>query len=99
VYYFLDVDYDADRELVIWGAGKKAKNIARKLSERDVAYRWITDNPKKIGHNIYGVVLEDSKIFSLSDNHDVIIGVSDPKGQREISLHTQNSNARLFWFC
>ncbi len=99
VHYFLEVDYNPERKLVLWGAGKKAKNIARKLAERSIAFQWITDNPKKIGHKIYGTVLEDSKAFDLNLNHDIIIGVSDPKGQEEIKRQTLNTNANLYWFC
>lgn len=57
--YFLELDRDHSRPLVIWGAGQHGKALAKLLIAYGEPFRWVCDNPNKIGHNIYGVVLED----------------------------------------
>ena len=43
--------YEIKREnIILWGAGKKAKRIAKKLLEKKVDFNWITENPNKIGN-------------------------------------------------
>ena len=34
--YFLELDFDKNRPLVIWGAGTKGKQLAKKLVEQKV---------------------------------------------------------------
>lgn len=57
LHYFLKLDYEPAKKLVVWGAGKKGKSIAKSLTERHIPFTWVCDNPKKIGKDIYGVCL------------------------------------------
>jgi len=56
--WFLRLDRDFDRPLCLWGAGKRGKEVARRLQHRGAIFRWITDNPEKQGKNIYGIAIE-----------------------------------------
>ncbi len=93
VRYFLEIDHDTEASLFLWGAGKKGKRIARLLLECGVSFRWVCDNEKKIGKEIYGVVLEgirqvgrpDGEVVGITGKGDqVIIAVSSPDAQAEI---------------
>ncbi|MFK8044441.1 MAG: glycosyltransferase family 2 protein, partial [Crocinitomicaceae bacterium] len=52
--YFLKLDYKPNKTLVLWGGGKKGKNIALLLQKHGVDFIWACNNPKKIGQDIYG---------------------------------------------
>ena len=82
--YFLEIDYKPDRQLVLWGAGHKAKSIARLLISKQVQFDWICNNSKKIGHAIYGIILKDSLDYSLSKLQQFIITPANPLDQYEI---------------
>jgi glycosyltransferase involved in cell wall biosynthesis len=97
--YFERIDYDAKKELVLWGAGKKGKHMARYFLDNNMSFIWITDNPKKIGHNIYGKILESSVGLNLSQNMQMVIAVADKTGQTEIVERLKGISASQFWFC
>lgn len=82
--YFLKLDYDSNRPLVLWGAGKKGKAVARLLLANNITFYWICDNPAKIGLSIYEVpIYEEAKLAQLS-NPQVLIVVSNPEDQKNI---------------
>lgn len=100
VYYFLLDDYDVTRPLFLWGAGKKGKLIARLLQEKGIAFHWISDNPKKIGHNIYDVIIADQKQILDAVNAQVIICIAGPDDQAEMQhLLSKKPSVVTFWFC
>lgn len=99
LHYFQEIDYDSTKELVLWGAGKKGKQVAQHWIENGWSFAWLTDNPNKIGHNIYGVVLQDSASFPFSLNQQVVITVANKSGQEEIKGQLANFEGRAFWFC
>lgn len=99
VKYFLQTDYSSNRNLVLWGAGKKAKAIAQRLKDEEITFDWVTSNPKKIGHNIYGVVLDDARDFKANDTQQIIVAVASLSGKRELETRLENSRADIFWFC
>jgi len=57
--YFYEVDRDAQRPLVLWGAGNNGKFMARLLQERSEDIYWVCDNPKKIGKHVYEIMMHD----------------------------------------
>ena len=57
VHYFLKLEMDKTRPLVIWGAGRKGKLIARQLIEYKIDFQWVCNNERKIGRDIYGQIL------------------------------------------
>ena len=98
VHHFLDQDYDNGRALVLWGAGPKGKAIAKELSLKCIAFRWICNNPKKIGHDIYGTILEETGILkTLMPSTQIIVAVSQQNSSEEIEMEIDSSH-QTFWF-
>jgi len=100
--YFLELDRSPGMPLAIWGAGEKGKWIGKQLSDRRIPFHWLTNNPKKIGHTIYGVRLESPAILEIPDGicRQVIVAVSSPGEQEAL----KNELAKLalvtaFFFC
>ncbi|MFB9057873.1 glycosyltransferase [Mariniflexile ostreae] len=83
--YFIDLDYNPNKTLVIWGAGKKGKITAKKLIDKTLSFEWICDNPNKIGHDIYGKILKPFEALSTVKNSQIIITVSNKTEQKDIS--------------
>ena len=99
LHYFSTIDYEENKDLVLWGAGKKGKWIASYLVKNNMSFVWLTDNPNKIGHNIYGKILESSLAATFNHNTQLILAVADKKGQQEISEKLKAENCQSFWFC
>ena len=72
VKYFIELEYDKDKTLFLWGAGRKGKNIAKLLIQNDHAFRWVSNNEQKIGKNIYGKNIESSNSLSLSKTNRLL---------------------------
>lgn len=99
--YFLELDHDQTKELVIWGAGKKGKKAAQLLLNRNIKFSWITDNTEKIGKDIYGVTLTPSKdVLNDSGDYQIVMLVANPEEQNLIrSLLLERPKIQPFWFC
>jgi len=101
LHYFLQLDYDISRPLVLWGAGRKGKAVAKKLQATEVPFRWICETPTKIGKLIYGVKMEHPEALLQLKNAQILIAVSAPDGQAEIQafLEThQFENMKDYFF-
>ncbi|WP_396600754.1 glycosyltransferase family 2 protein [Algibacter sp. R77976] len=85
--YFLELDYNTEKTLVIWGAGNKGKFIAKTLIEKQIDFEWICDNPKKIGKDIYGKILRAFKDLETIENPQSIITVANKDAQVEIRAY------------
>lgn len=79
VDYFLQVDYLASKSLLLWGAGKKGKKLAKLFLEHQITFRWITDNEKKIGKHIYDVKIEASTVIKFDNTQQLIIAIATPE--------------------
>lgn len=101
VFYFLKLDFDKNKILVLWGAGGKAKKIAQILSEQKIDFVWACNNSKKIGHNIYGQILQDIEtVFESEKNYQTIMTVANKTEQKELKTNLINqTNIEDFWFC
>lgn len=101
--YFLELDFNTEKTLVVWGAGNKGKFIAKTLIDKQIDFEWICDNPKKIGKDIYGKVLRAFKDLETIKNPQSIITVANKEAQIEIrnylnSLHFKTIIDYVF-FC
>ena len=56
--YFYKLDRETGRPLVLWGAGKNGKDLAKLILERERDIHWVCDNERKIGKDVYGVRME-----------------------------------------
>ncbi len=101
--YFIQLDYDSDREVVVWGAGKKGKRIAKWLLKQQVPFTWVCNNPKKWGRHIYDQPLFScQKILSL-EKVQILVAVASPKGQKDIQHFSRKQGFKtgkdIFFFC
>lgn len=76
--YFLEIDRMESKELMLWGAGRTGKSIAKDLLKREVTFRWCTDNASKVNQDIYGVILEDIETIKAAKNLQIITAVKTP---------------------
>lgn len=99
--YFYEIDRDYSRPLVLWGAGRNGKDMAKLLLERNDSFHWVSDSERKIGVDIYGVITEHFEAIKSLDNPQIIIVVASPDGKEEIKnqLDEWNKEAiRDYWF-
>jgi glycosyltransferase involved in cell wall biosynthesis len=102
VHYFLEIDRNYEKPLLLWGAGNKGKVIAQLLLERGEKFTWASNNPRKRGVNIYGQILQDISILNLSE-FQIILAVSSPIDKIEVQEKVDNDGLtkakNYFWFC
>ncbi len=103
LFYFLKLDRDTNRPLVLWGAGNKGKEIARQLIRQNLDFFWICDNPKKIGKSIYGQEMLHFKRFEEFNNAQSIITVANETAQTQIRDYfsglEKKESLDYFFFC
>jgi len=100
--YFLQLDYQTERPLVLWGAGKKGKWIAQYLIKQEISFQWVCNNPKKIGRDIYGQVLSDADQLTTIDKAQFIVAVANEVAQQEIYKVLESLGVLgkdFFFFC
>jgi len=83
-HYFVKLGLSQKKNLVLWGAGKKGKAIASHLNEYKVNFRWLSNNEKKVGKDIYGRVLEHQSEIKAIVNPLVVIAVANEQEQSDI---------------
>lgn len=102
-HWFAETDFDEKRPLVLWGAGRKGKRIARLLNEKSISFGWVTNNPEKIGKEIRGIELREIDILRKLKNPQIIVAVASPTDQAEIQNHFHELGFRrgenYFFFC
>ncbi|TGV04662.1 glycosyltransferase [Flavivirga rizhaonensis] len=84
LHYFLELDYNPNKSLVVWGAGNKGKIVAKTLIKKGIPFEWICDNPNKIGRDIYGTILKPFNALKDIKNPQSIITVANKDAQIEI---------------
>ncbi len=103
VYYFLKLEWDVNRPLVIWGAGNKGKTMAKLFRKQNVPFNWVCDNPNKIGKEIYGQILLSYTAIGTMKKPQSIITVANEKAQKEIRAfmddHSMKDMTDFFFFC
>ncbi|NND08088.1 MAG: glycosyltransferase family 2 protein [Saprospiraceae bacterium] len=98
---FYALDRNLDRPLVLWGAGRNGKDMAKLLLERADDFRWVCDNQQKIGKEIYGVKMASYASLPSLSKPQIMVVVSSPDGQKEIeALMTswQKRPVEDYWF-
>jgi len=111
LHYFLKLEWDDNTKLVILGAGKKAKYLAKRLREQNLKFDWYTNNLKKIGQEVYGIVLKNQSPYfeQIVPNENahlkekIIIAISNPEEQDAVEkqLHAKELalGSDYFFFC
>ena len=99
--FFYELDRDKTRPLVLWGAGKNGKDMAKLLQSYNDKFHWVCDNERKIGKDIYGVRMEHYENIKTIENPQIIIVVASPTGKKEIEEQLISWNKKSvvdFWF-
>lgn len=91
LHYFLKLDYDSTKPLILWGAGKSAKTVARLLQKLNVDFGWISNNEKKIGKDIYGVRIESETTLLQNDACQVISVIKEPNYLKKVGVLYQEA--------
>jgi len=103
VHYFLKLTRDKNRPLVIWGAGRKGKLIARLLIEQKIDFHWVCNNERKIGKDIYGQLLLPFNAIKKIKQPQLIISVAGDLAQQEILRYLQKEQFQTgkdyYFFC
>ena len=103
LHYFLELDYDPNRILTVWGAGFKGKHIAKMLKKRKMPFIWICNNPKKIGKHIYKIELHSFKYLNELENPQSIVTVANERSQTRIKAYFKEQQMfpmkDYFFFC
>lgn len=101
--YFLQLDYQKERPLVLWGAGKKGKRIARMLEKNGVDFHWVCNTESKWGHIISSAKMKSTEAVKELNNPQIIIAVAAPDGQVDILNFMKKNNLKkgehYFFFC
>lgn len=82
--FFYELDRDRSRPLVLWGAGRNGKDMAKLLNAQGDVFHWVCDNERKIGKDIYGVTLQHYDEIRNLEKAQIIIVVTSPSGKLEI---------------
>ena len=99
--YFYRLDRDFNRPLVLWGAGRNGKDMARLLLEHEKSLVWVCNNPNKIGKTIYGVHLAPVGEVMDLPNPQIMIVVAAPEGKAQIRTQLAGWGKKPvtdFWF-
>jgi len=99
--YFFKIDRDPNRPLVLWGAGKNGKDLAKELLPVETWFHWVCDNKNKIGKDVYGIVLEGLEIVNKLVNPQIIVAVASPPDKLLIKQQLESWNKKPvkdFWF-
>lgn len=103
LHHFLDIDYNPNKTLVVWGAGFKGKQVAKTFIFKNIPFQWICDNPNKIGKAIYGEVLKPFQYLETLKNTQSIVTVANNNAQEEIKHYLQKLSLKPFedyiFFC
>lgn len=102
-FYFLKLNFDESRPLIIWGAGRKGKAIAKYLIDKNISFNWLCNNPKKIGKDIYGVLMQPENYLETLDKPQVIVAVANHEEQTELKNYFHQKGMETmkdyFFFC
>jgi glycosyltransferase involved in cell wall biosynthesis len=90
--WFQKLNRDETKKLILLGAGKKGKAIAKELKRLGMVFIWQTNNPKKIGHFIYEVEVHSQHLPEKTDAQ-VLLGLSSPG---EVSQLEEELSAKEF---
>lgn len=99
--YFLKLDYDPERPLVLWGAGSKGKRMAKLLQKAGIEFSWACNNPNKYGKEIYNQLLHDFREISTKDQAQIIVTVALRNAKEEIKVFLESlqlKENRDYWF-
>jgi glycosyltransferase involved in cell wall biosynthesis len=75
----------SDREVVVWGAGRRSRLRARLVMERGVSpVAWIDIDPDKIGHRVWGIPVHPPEWLASRDPRPFVLVYVNNHGARDL---------------
>lgn len=101
--FFLQYDYSTRRKLLLWGAGRKGKQLARKLLDMGIPFEWTSNNPEKSGKHIYEKkILQEPSEQQWASSYQIMLAFSSPQDkqimQKRLDKQQLQINEDYFWF-
>ncbi len=99
--YFYQIDRDLSRPLVIWGAGRNGKDLARLILQKESNFHWVCDNQEKIGKDIYGILMQSFTSIRDLNKPQILIAIASPDDKKEIRSTLTSWNKKPvddYWF-
>ncbi|MEO9869740.1 glycosyltransferase family 2 protein [Ekhidna sp.] len=101
VKYFYQIDRNKDRPLVLWGAGRNGKDLAKLLLEEEDEFHWVCDNQRKIGKDVYGIIMQHFEDISSIRDPQILIVVASPDDKKDIQNQLKDWEKKPvedYWF-
>ena len=101
LHFFLKLERDPKRSLVIWGAGPKGKRLAKMLNRQGIDFEWVSNNPNKHGKEIYEQIMRSFKKILEFNRPQVIVTVAQRKAKQEIVDFLESNGLEVkedYWF-
>ncbi|MEP5613155.1 MAG: glycosyltransferase [Cyclobacteriaceae bacterium] len=101
VPYFYNIDRDKARPLVLWGAGRNGKDLAKLILEQEDSFEWVCDNERKIGMDVYGIRMKHFDEIPHLKEPQILVVVTAPEGRIEIKKQLEKwgkQPVKDFWF-
>ncbi|NRB62930.1 MAG: glycosyltransferase family 2 protein [Saprospiraceae bacterium] len=89
VSHFAQIDFDPDSHLILWGAGKKGKLLAKALASEGLPFSWTCNTATKWGKEIYGKTMLNPRELHGISNPVFLMAVSGPKDKNSILMEWQ----------
>ena len=97
LYWFLKLDHQPEKTLVVWGAASKGKSLAKGLQKAGVDFRWMCNNPNKINKHVYDKLIENVEGISDLSDLQVLVAVANKNEQADIRQRLTGEES--FFFC
>ena len=97
LYWFLKLDHQPEKTLVVWGAASKGKSLAKGLQKAGVDFRWMCNNPNKINKHVYDTLIENVEGISDLSDLQVLVAVANKNEQADIRQRLTGEES--FFFC
>lgn len=100
IEYFLKCDLDHSKPLILWGAGKKGKLLARLLIDSNIEFHWITNNEQKLKVPIYNKQLIHQNNLDQFKNARIILAIAQKDALTDLEEMTKGlESVQIFKFC
>jgi glycosyltransferase involved in cell wall biosynthesis len=97
LHWFLELDHQPKKTLVVWGAASKGKALAKGLLKAGVNFRWMCNNPNKINKHVYDKLIEN--VEGISDLSDLQVLVAVANKDEQADIREQLTYEEAFFFC
>jgi len=99
--FFRKIEFPKYKSFILIGAGKKGKTVANFFLKNNIKFVWTTNNIKKIGNDIYGVILTDYNLLRVDNLQTaILITVANKQEQAEIKDSISRIDSeRIYFLC